>query len=82
MKVVGVDVVRTSDRVVPRVGVGREGSWVTRQDRGGSGVFPLRFIPRMVQCTFTHVGAMLVCSTCDMFWHHGQQQLLTDISEL
>ena len=30
MKVVGVDVVRTSDRVVPRVGVGREGSWMTR----------------------------------------------------
>ena len=30
MKVVGVDVVRASDRVVPRAGAGREGSWVTR----------------------------------------------------
>ena len=30
MKVVGVDVVRASDRIVPRVGGGREGSWVTR----------------------------------------------------
>ena len=52
------------------------------QDSGGSGGFSLRFIPRMVQCTFTHVGAILVFGTCDIFWHHGQQQLLTDISEL